>query len=265
VITIDVDPVLVHLGPVAISWYGLAIVLAVAVGVWLTLREVRRKGLPSEPFTAMVMWIIVGGLVGARLLHIIDRWDFYAANPAKILAVQNGGLAIVGAILGGALTGGFLAWKQHIPVRRLFDAAAPGIVLGQAIGRFGCLVTGDALGAPTGGNWGIVYQNPGSMAPQLGVAYQPVFLYEQLWDFALFALLWAIRKRLRTDGQLFALYLGLYAAGKFALTFLRTEVVWFWGLQEAQIVSLLAILVSVAWASWDQWRPRAVAFVGTVK
>ena len=262
-ITIEMDPVLLHIGPVALSWYGLAVTVAVAAGIWVTLREAKRKGIPSEPIAGMLLWILVGGLVGARALHVIDRWDFYVANPGQILAVQNGGLAILGAIIGGAVTGGVLAWRKRLPVRRLFDAAAPGIVLGQAIGRFGCLVTGDALGPPTDGTWGIVYRNPHAMAPSLGVAYQPVFLYEQLWDFALFALLWALRKRLRTDGQLFALYLGLYAAGKFALTFLRTETVWFWGLQEAQLLALAAILAAVAWATWDRWRPRSIAVVSS--
>jgi phosphatidylglycerol:prolipoprotein diacylglycerol transferase len=250
------DPVLVYIGPVAVSWYGIAVALAVAAGVWVTLQEARRKGIPTEPIAGMLLWILVGGLVGARLLHVIDRWDLYAADPGQILAVQNGGLAILGAIIGGAVTGGVLAWRKRLPVRRLFDAAAPGIVLGQAIGRFGCLVTGDALGPQTDGTWGIVYQNPGAMAPRLGVAYQPVFLYEMVWDFAIFALLWALRKKVRADGQLFALYLGLYAVGKFALTFLRTETIWFWGLQEAQLLSLGAMLVAVAWATWDWWRPR---------
>ncbi|MBI2941671.1 MAG: prolipoprotein diacylglyceryl transferase [Chloroflexi bacterium] len=247
-ITIDIDPTLFHLGPVALSWYGLAVVLAVTVAVWLTLREARRKGIPTQPVADLAVWVVVGGVVGARLLHVIDRWGDYAANPAQLLAFQNGGLAILGAVLGGAIAAGLGARSLGLPVRRLFDAIAPGLVLGQAIGRFGCLVTGDALGPPTDGSWGITYLNPHAMAPQLGIAYQPVFLYEQLWDLAIFAVLWRLRRRLTADGQVFALYLGLYSAGKFALTFLRTETVWFWGLQEAQLVALVGVAIAVAWA-----------------
>lgn len=247
-VTIDINPVLVHLGPFALSWYGLAVVSAMLVGLWLTLREARRKGIPTEPVADLALWIFAGAFVGARLLHVVDRWDYYAANPHQILAIQNGGLAIIGGVLGGALTGGILAWKRGLPVRRLFDAAAPGLVLGQAIGRFGCLVTGDAVGRPTDGSWGVVYANPGAMPPQLGVAYQPVFFFEQVWDLAIFGVLWMLRKRLKVDGQLFALYLGLYAAGKFALTFLRTEVVWFLGLQEAQVFALGGVAVAIVWA-----------------
>ncbi len=249
-LTINIDPVLIHLGPVAISWYGLAVAAAILAGYLLTQSESRRKGIPEGAISELVFWVIIGGLVGARLLHVIDRWPFYEAHPMQILAIHNGGLAILGAILGGAVAGGLVAWRKGLPVRRLFDAAAPGIVLGQAIGRLGCLVTGDALGQPTGGSWGIVYLHPGAMAPQLGIAYQPVFFYEQLWDLAVFAILWLFRKRLATDGQLFALYLGLYAIGKFALTFFRTETVWLWGLQEAQLLAIGALIVAIVWAAW---------------
>jgi phosphatidylglycerol:prolipoprotein diacylglycerol transferase len=188
-----------------------------------------------------------------------DRWEFYAANPHQILAVQNGGLAILGALLGGSLAGGLAARRMGLPVRRLFDAAAPGIVLGQAIGRLGCLVTGDAVGPPTDGTWGVVYRNPGAMVPELGVAYQPTFLYEAGWDLGVFGVLWALRARGRGDGQLFALYLGLYAAGKFALTYLRAEAVWVAGLQQAQLVALGALLAAVAWAAWRPGSPRTTA------
>ena len=251
-ITVDINPVLVHLGPLAISWYGLAVAAAITVGVWLTLREVRRKGIPSEPVIDLTAWVVIGGLVGARLLHVVDRWDFYAANPGQILGIMNGGLAILGAILGGSVAGGLAAWRAGLPVRRLFDAVAPGLVLGQAIGRLGCLVTGDALGPPTDQTWGVVYLNPGAMAPELGVAFQPVFAYEALWDLAIFALLWAVRRRITAPGQLFALYLGLYAAGKFALTFLRMETIWLWGLQEAQLLALAGLGIAVAWAAWGR-------------
>ncbi|MBI3978480.1 MAG: prolipoprotein diacylglyceryl transferase [Chloroflexi bacterium] len=254
VLAVDLDPVLVHLGPLAVSWYGLAVAAGLLVGFGLTLREARRRGLPTEPVSDLAPWVVVGGLAGARLLHVIDRWEFYAANPGQILAFQNGGLAILGAILGGAVGGGLAARRQRLPIRRLFDAIAPGLVLGQAIGRFGCLVTGDALGGPTGGTWGIMYLNPMAMAPERGVAYQPVFLYEQIWDLAIFAVLWSLRRRLVADGQLFALYLGLYAAGKFAVSFFRTETVWLWGLQEAQLVAVGMLVAALALAAWPARR-----------
>ena len=251
-LTINIDPVLIHLGPFAISWYGLAVGTAILVGIWLTSSEAARKGLPTEQVSDMMLWIALGGIVGARLLFVLDRWPFFAANPSQIIAIQTGGLSIMGAILSGGLVAGILAWRQRLPLRRLFDAAAPGLILGQAIGRLGCLVTGDTLGKPTDGSWGIVYLNPGSHAPALGVAYQPAFFYEQLWDLLVFAILWRLRMRLRVDGHLFALYLGLYAIGKFVITFVRLDPVYAWGFQQSHFIALGLIVVALGWFVWSQ-------------
>lgn len=246
--TISIDPTLIHLGPFALSWYGLAVAAGILVGGWLTTREANRRGLPTEGVWDVMTWIIVGGLVGARLLFVLDRWPFFAANPDQLLAVQKGGISIMGAILGGGLAGGLFLWRRGLPIRRFFDAAAPGVVLGMAIGRFGCLVTGDTVGRPTDGTWGVVYTNPGAHAPQLGVAFQPSFLYEQVWDVLIFLVLWSLRKRMKTDGYLFALFLGLYAAGKFAITFTRIDPVWLWGLQQSHLVAIGLGLIALLWA-----------------
>lgn len=244
--TIDIDPVIVHLGPLMITWYGLFVALAIVAGTWLAFREARRKGLPMDAVESLAVWVFVGGVAGARALHVIDRWDLYVAQPLAVFAIWNGGLAIMGAVLGGTFAGALVAWRRGLPVRRLSDAVAPGAILGQALGRFACLFTGDAVGRATTG-FGITYLDPGAMVPQIGVAYEPVFLYEMAWDLAVFAVLWLLRSRLRSDGQLFGVYLALYAVGKFALTFLRTETVWFAGLQEAQLLAILAVVIAAGW------------------
>jgi phosphatidylglycerol:prolipoprotein diacylglycerol transferase len=201
-----------------------------------------------EWIESVATWVFVGGVVGARALHVIDRWDLYASHPLGIFAIWNGGLAIMGAVLGGTVAGVFVALRRGLPVRAIADAAAPAAILGQAIGRFACLFTGDAVGRPTSG-FGVTYLNPGAMVPQLGVAYEPVFLYEMGWDLALFGALLALRGRLRRGG-LFALYLGSYAVGKFAITSLRTERLWVGDLQQAQLLAVAALLVALGWAAW---------------
>lgn len=256
--TIDVDPILVHLGPVAIGWYGVVVAVAIVSAVTLALREARRKGLDPVDIEPLAMWVLIGGIVGARALHVIDRWDLYSGQPLAVLAIWNGGLAIVGAVLGGTLTGAVIAWRRGLPVLRISDAAAPAVILGQAIGRVACLFTGDAVGRPTDG-FGVTYVHPGAMVPQLGVAYEPVFLYEMGWDIGVFALLWWLRSRLRIDGTLFAAYLALYALGKFLLTFRRTETIWLAGLQEAQLLSLLALAIAGLWTWWSLRRRTAAA------
>ena len=135
-------------------------------------------------------------------------------------------VAIEGAILGGTLAGIIGARRLGLPVFRLSDAVAPGLILGQAIGRLGCLVNGDALGPATDGPWGIRYVNPGAMAPQLGTAYQPTFAYAATRELAVFAILWSLRSRLRQDGQLVAIGVLLLAIGWWrfgALTQARME------------------------------------------
>ena len=247
-ITIDIDPVLVRIGHIHVGWYGIAIALAITVALLVVRREARRRGLNPDAVLPVAGWAVAGGLVGARALFVLDHWSTYASDPLRSFAVQQGGLAIQGALLGGFVAALLYARRARLPVLVLADAAAPAVVLGQAIGRLGCLVTGDALGEPTSLPWGLSYVNPAAMAPQLGVALQPVFAYEALLDLAVFALLWALRTRVRQPGRLFALYLGLYAVGKFGLTFFRQERVWAWGLQEAQFLAV--VLLSAALAFW---------------
>ncbi len=241
-VTIDIDPVILRLGHFAVGWYGLAVVLAIAVSLVVLRREVQRRKLDSDRVIGVAAWAVAGGVAGARALFVLDHWSTFASNPLRIFAFQEGGLAIQGALLGGLVAGVLSARRARLPVLVLADAVAPAVVLGQAIGRLGCLVTGDALGGPTSLPWGLSYINPAAMAPQLGVPLQPVFAYEALWDLALFALLWAFRRRVRQPGYLFAVYLGLYAVGKFGLTFFREERVWALGLQEAQLVAALLLV-----------------------
>lgn len=247
-ITIDINPVLLRIGHFRLGWYGVAVGLAIAIALLVARSEARRHRLDFNAVLPVAAWAAAGGFVGARLLFVLDHWSTFSADPLRSFAVQEGGLAIQGALIGGFVSAFLYARSARLPVLTLADLAAPAIVLGQAVGRLGCLVTGDALGAPTSLPWGVVYVNPAAMAQQLGVALQPVFAYEALWDLAVFALLWTVRGRVRQPGLLFALYLGLYGAGKFGLTFFRQERVWAWGLQEAQFLAVVLLIgAGVIW------------------
>lgn len=194
------------------------------------------------------IWAVVGGIVGARLFHIIDKLDYYLANPMAILAFQDGGLAILGGIVGGTVTGILYARREHLPVGKVADALAPGVILGQAIGRIGCTINGDAVGVATNVPWGFVYTNPGAMAPSLGQAYQPTMIYEMIWDLMIFGFLWWARNHMKVDGLLFLSYLAFYSVGKFVISFWRQEAIFLFGLQEAQVVSLASIIFAAAMA-----------------
>ncbi|MCL5960476.1 MAG: prolipoprotein diacylglyceryl transferase, partial [Chloroflexi bacterium] len=235
------EPVFIHVGHFTVQWYGVGIAAAIAVGFFVALREAKRKGISQDDVYSMGTWVVIAGIVGARLLHVIDKLDYYLANPGSIIAIQGGGLAIYGAILGGAMAGIIYVRRRRLPLGKMTDAIAPALILGQAIGRIGCTINGDAVGSPTDLPWGFVYINPGAMAPSLGQAYQPTQVYEMVADLLIFGLLWWARDRIKVDGLLFLLYLTLYSIVKFTVSFWRQEAIFLFGMQEAQVVSLAGL------------------------
>ncbi len=239
------DPILAQLGPFQIGWHGIFTALAVLAGVWLGTRRAERFGFEAEPVGALVVWAVVGGLIGARLFHVLDHVPYFLEHPLEVFAIWEGGIAVYGAFLGGIVGGLLAVWRMGLAPWPLLDAAAPAMLVGQAIGRLGCLSNGDAWGAPTGGDWGIVYWNPNDLLPRdlIGVPTHPYPLYEILAAVvALVGLWWWERRHPSRDGSTFLLAALAYAAIRFSLTFFRQETVVAWGLQEAQVVAVLTAL-----------------------
>src|SRR3990172_9381043 len=157
-ITINIDPVLLQAGPFTVRWYGLMIALALLTGIAVAAREARRKGIAEDEIYSFALWAVIAGVIGARALHVIDKFDYYRQHPEAMFAFQEGGLAIYGVILFGVLAAALYAWRRGIPVGRPADVGAPALIVGQAIGRLGCIVNCDAYGAPTNLPWALVYQ-----------------------------------------------------------------------------------------------------------
>ncbi|MBU4225234.1 MAG: prolipoprotein diacylglyceryl transferase [Chloroflexi bacterium] len=245
-VTITIDPFIFSIGHFALRWYSLIVVTAIVVGVWLTAREAERKGFKKGDIYDAAMWIILGGLVGARLFHVLDHWsDVFAANPISALYIWEGGLAIWGALAGGLLTMAILAWRKGWRLSSLLDAAAPGVVLAQAVGRVACVITGDAMGKPTTGPFGFAYTNPNAMVPELGVYYTPMPVYEIIVNLGIFVLLWQLRKRRWPDGMLFLVYLSLYSLERLLLGFTSSYRIIAWGMTQSQIVALVGLAVAL--------------------
>lgn len=244
---LTLDPIIVQLGSLQLGWHGALTALAVAAALWLGLARAGALGLPAEPLGSVATWSVVGGLVGARLFHVLDHLPTYLANPLAALALWEGGIAVYGAFLGGIVAGIVAARRAGLPVWPLLDAAAPAMLLGQAIGRLGCLSNGDAWGAPTGGDWGIVYWHPRAALPPelLGVPTHPYPLYELLADLAMLAALLLAERRLARHGTTFLLGALGYAVIRFGLSFFRQEAVVAWGFQEAQLVALATSLLAL--------------------
>ena len=250
-ITIDINPILVGFGHFALRWYGVIVAGAIGLGAWVASREARRKGLGSQVFQDVLLWVILGGLIGARLFHVVDHWPHeYAVNPIRVLYVWEGGLAIWGGVVGGMFALALFARRRQMSLGWLADIAVPGLVLAQAAGRLACLITGDAMGPPTSGPFGIAYANPGAMVPQLGVFYTPMPVYELIANLGIFAVVWGLRRRSGPDGRLFLIYLILYSLERFSLAFASSYQIVALGLTQSQIVSLAALAVSVPLGIW---------------
>ncbi|MDO8578963.1 MAG: prolipoprotein diacylglyceryl transferase [Dehalococcoidales bacterium] len=246
-IIININPVIFSLGSFELRWYSLAIMLGIIAAMFITVSESRRKGIPENEIFNLALWVVLAGIVGARVFHVIDQWSFYAANPSLSWQFQRGGLAIWGALVGGGIATVAYAKAKRLPLAKLLDAMIPGVLVAQIIGRFGCIVNGDAYGGMTNLPWAFIYVHPGALLPEylMGVPTHPYPVYEIVWNGLALIGIWKLRGVFKKDGVLFLSYLPVYALGRFLLTFVRQEAVWFWGLQEAQVVAIGILVISM--------------------
>ncbi|MDD5093525.1 MAG: prolipoprotein diacylglyceryl transferase [Dehalococcoidia bacterium] len=250
-IHIGVDPVALSIGSIELRWYGIMVSLAVLTGItvpWMLARkEEGTGGITRDQVLSLAIWAVPGGVVGARLIHVIDNWSYYSSNPSDIIG--GSGMGIFGAILGGTFTAVAYARIKKISVGQMADVGAFGLILAQVVGRIGCILNGCCTGEPTSLPWGVIYTNPNTGADSIAqqTAVHPTHAYEILWDLIVFALMWSMRKRVKPAGALFLIYISAYSAGRFFISFLRTNDTGFLGLQQAQIVSLLVLGVAIGW------------------
>ncbi len=245
-IVINIDPVIFRLGHIELRWYSLAILLAVVAAVLITAHLAKKKGLAPDHIYSLSLWVLLGGIAGARLFHVIDHWEYYLNNPAQILGFQ--GLAIWGALAGGGLALIIYARTRHLSFGRLVDVIAPGLLVAQIIGRFGCIVNGDAYGGITSVPWAFIYVNPGASIPisLFGMPTHPYPVYEMIWNAIALLVIWRLGRHFKKDGLVFLSYLSLYSLGRFVLSFVRQENLTLWGFQQAQVIALLILAASVA-------------------
>ena len=242
---LPLDPIIVQIGPFVLRWYGLMIGIGIVAGVYVGAKEAERRGIPIDEAVNLATWGVPLGFVFARLFHVLDALPVYLANPIKIVMINEGGMAIYGGLFGGVVGGLAYAWTHNLSVGKLADAAAPGMVLGQAIGRIGCFFNGDHQGVAANLPWATAYINPNTLVPDFGIPRHPTQVYEGLYDLAMFGLLWRLRTRIAVDGVLFWVYASLYSFGRFWISFLRLDAEFLFGLKEAQVFSLLTVMVGV--------------------
>ena len=231
-----------HLGPLPVRAYALCILTGIVIAVTITARRWRGRGGPEGAVLDISAWAVPFGIIGARIYHLATSWQPYfgeGGHPLDALKIWNGGLGIWGAVAGGALGAYIACRRQGIHFLDYADAAAPGIAVAQAFGRWGNWFNNELHGGPTTLPWGLkVYewdQGAGravvdsSGKPVVAGIFHPTFLYESLWCLLLALAIVVLERRLRDRGtalrrgQAFALYVMLYTAGRFAIELMRDD------------------------------------------
>ncbi|NWF78804.1 MAG: prolipoprotein diacylglyceryl transferase [Chloroflexi bacterium] len=272
-----VDPILIQLGPLTIRWYGVLMIAGIFAATWVAARYVAWKGENPDNVWDMLLWVLIPGLIGARLYYVFVQsprgpagLDRYLADPGAILRVWEGGLHIFGGLLFGAAALLLYARVRRLNLPIYLDGVGLGLPLGQAIARNANFINQELYGPPTTLPWGLRIDPPHRIPPYNdlnafpeGIGFHPLFLYEVIWNLIGFALLlWIARRfadRLK-PGDLALLYLIWYPLGRFFIELLRTDS-WFFLGTPFNVVHVLTTLAILLAAGFLFYRHRA----GTAK
>jgi phosphatidylglycerol:prolipoprotein diacylglycerol transferase len=229
-----IDPIALQLGPISVHWYGIIMATAILAAAWFGTGEARRRGENPETGWSMLLWAAVGGVIGARLYHVIHQWAFYSANISLIPQVWNGGLGIPGAVAGGAVAVWAYTRLRHLPTGRWFDIFVMALPLGQAIGRLGNFANQELYGPPTTLPWGIpisaAHRVPEwanlNLYPEATTRFHPLFAYEAIASLlTLGAMFWISRRFVARlyDGDMLLIYIMFYGVVRSYLETFRVE------------------------------------------
>lgn len=223
-----------------LPWYSLLIVIGIALAVWLAEREEHRLGLPKDTMVDLALTAIPCGIVGARLYYVAMSWEQFADDPLSALYIWRGGIAIYGAVLGGAVGAWLFARKRRLSFGKLADAVVPGLLLAQAIGRWGNYFNMEAYG-PIVTDARLQFFPMAVLIPSGGeyVWHAATFFYESMWNLCGFIALWRLRTQTRRSGETLAWYLLIYGSGRFVIEQLRQDSLYLGSLRVSQGLSLL--------------------------
>ncbi|AZU63930.1 prolipoprotein diacylglyceryl transferase [Neobacillus mesonae] len=243
------DPIAFNLGPIPVHWYGVIIGSGLALALYIAIREANRRKLPQDTFADLMLWAIPIAIISARIYYVIFEWDYYSQHPADIPKIWGGGIAIHGALIGAVITAIIFTRKRGISFWKLADIAAPSIILGQAIGRWGNFMNQEAHGREVSRSFLEGLHLPDFIINQMeidGVYYHPTFLYESLWNFAGFILLILLRRVNLRRGEMFLSYVIWYSIGRFFVEGMRTDSLMLGSLRMAQTISIALIIAAIA-------------------
>ena len=265
-IKIDIDPVMTDVGPFTLTWHGFFTAVGIIAGVSLAVWLAKKDGIPSEIGQEVALVGVPCAIVGARLFYVFEHWDDFSGDiPSIVTDITEGGITLYGGLIGGILGGVIYTLWRKWPVPIGLDAAAPGLILGQGIGRLGDLINGEHLADRTSMPWGVKYLHPdspqyrafegdrtvgGPLNPGDSYAVHPVAGgYEMLGDFLILAVLLLVcRRYLKAPGWVFCSYVLLYGVMRFGLSFFRNDEQQLWDIPVPQLVSGLIIGAAIVLA-----------------
>jgi phosphatidylglycerol:prolipoprotein diacylglycerol transferase len=214
------------IGPFTLHTYGFLLAVAFLAGLWVASRQAKRAGLDANRVTDMAVWVLIAGLVGAKLLLVALDWTYFGRNPRELLSIFQSGGVFYGGLLGGILLAWWYARHYRLPGWQTADVLAPGVVLGQAIGRLGCFAAGCCWGKATQVPWAVTFTDvyaARAVGTPMDMAVHPSQVYESFAAFLIFLFLLWLAPRRRFHGQVTLAYVALYSAVRFGLEFFRGD------------------------------------------
>jgi prolipoprotein diacylglyceryl transferase len=249
-----------YLGPLPLHLYGLMLAIGVLVAAWIAEKRWAAAGHDPKEIGQIAVPVIIGGVIGARVYHLFTGYKWSENGLVGTVEIWKGGLSIWGAVAGGAIAVIFIARKHHLDVLALMDAIAPGVVVAQAIGRWGNYFNQELFGRPTTLPWGLeIDRAHRPLGYEQYATFHPTFLYESLWCLAVFGvLIWSEKRFHFRRGQTFALYVALYTFGRIWFEALRVdEASKIFGIRFNLLLSAVLCVVGIVWFVWLGRRPVA--------
>jgi phosphatidylglycerol---prolipoprotein diacylglyceryl transferase len=242
------DSIAFSIGSLSLHWYGLFLTMAILAGYFISIELAKRSGFKEEIISTLYINVLIAGLVGARVYHVITEFSFYWDNLGQVFAIWNGGLAIHGGMIGGILMVLYYVKKHKQNFWKIADLFVIPAILGQAIGRWGNYFNQELFGKPTGSVIGIPIEL--SNRPQEFLRYEyfhPTFLYESIINLIILGiLLFVFKTEKRPAGLIFWMYVGLYSLGRIVVESLRiNDAAFVFGIRLPLLVSVLLVLVSI--------------------
>jgi phosphatidylglycerol:prolipoprotein diacylglycerol transferase len=229
--------------------YGFLLAIAFLAGLWVAHRQAKRAGLPASRVTDMAVWVLIGGLVGAKLLLVALEWRYFSTNPREVVSLLQSGGVFYGGLIGGILVAWSVSRRYRLPAWPTADVLAPGVVVGQAIGRLGCFAAGCCWGKPADVPWAVRFtdlQAARTVGVPIDTPLHPSQLYESAGAFLIFLLLLWLAPRKSFHGQVTLAYVALYSALRFVLEIWRGDAdrgTWFGGtVSTSQVIALVLLL-----------------------